>query len=247
MNVKTTYTFIHEIGQRANQEDSVFPDSGVAPVPELYLVCDGMGGHEGGEIASAAVCRGISSYIASNQSPVFALESFREALSAGYDALDAVDNGADQKMGTTLTFARFHQGGCLVAHIGDSKIYHVRPSQRRILYVSRDHSIVNDLILLGEITPEEAKDYPGKNIITRAMMPNTGRRDKAEAKEIADVLPGDYFFLCSDGIMENHTDQDILDLCCLGMSDLEKMEALRNNTVSNKDNHTAMLIKVLSI
>lgn len=248
MNIKTTYLSIHELGQRGNQEDNIYPSSGAAAaVPELYIVCDGMGGHEGGEVASDAICEGFSSYLESHPSEVFSREEFKAALDAAYDLLDSRDNGNPSKMGTTLTMLRFHQGGCLAAHVGDSRIYQIRPSQRRILYVSRDHSLVNDLILLGEITPEEASSYPGKNVITRALMPNCDRRDKGDVHELTDILPGDYFYMCTDGMLENIDDNGLLEIICKRGEDQEKISALLENSANNRDNHSAMLIRVLSV
>ena len=81
-----------------------------------------------------------------------------------------------------------------MAHIGDSRVYHLRPGQG-ILFETRDHSLVNDLIKVGELTPEAAKDFPQKNVITRVMQPNQERRARADIKEITDVRPGDYFFM----------------------------------------------------
>ena len=150
---------IYELGQRSNQEDSIFPVSGeVTAEDRLFIVCDGMGGHESGEVASQTVCQTMSEYILSQTSPegAFTDEQFNEALNAAYDSLDQKDNGAAKKMGTTMTLLKFHSGGCLLAHIGDSRIYHIRPSERYIFH-TRDHSLINDLYDIGEITLEEMK------------------------------------------------------------------------------------------
>lgn len=238
---------IYELGKRANQEDCIYPQDG-KDSEGLFIVCDGMGGHEKGEVASATVCEVMSSYIGNHfkDKDEFTKEDFLEALSAAYDALDKKDDGSEKKMGTTLVFLKFHDGGCLAAHIGDSRIYHVRPSAKRILYVSRDHSLVNELVALGEMTPEEAKTSKQKNIITRAMQPGQERRSKADIRIIDDIRKGDYFYLCTDGMLEHTEDREILNILCMkDRTDEDKMEIFKKLTEENRDNHSAFLIRVM--
>lgn len=237
---------IHELGKRTNQEDSIYPaDGGYSD--GLFILCDGMGGHEKGEVASSTVCEVMSRYVKENCSGEFTETDFRNALSAAYDALDAKDDGSDRKMGTTLAFLKFHDGGYLAAHIGDSRIYHIRPSSKEILYVSRDHSLVNELVALGEMTPEEAKSSKQKNVITRAMQPGQERRSKAEIRMIEDVRDGDYFYICSDGMLERTEDVEILNVLLMDdRTDDEKIGIFRKVTEDNRDNHSAFLIRVTS-
>ena len=108
---------LQELGQRTNQEDSLFPALGRSTSDDrLFVLCDGMGGHEKGEVASATVCATLSRVILSAWHPgeVLSDELFLQALSAAYDALDAKDNGEERKMGTTLTFLCLHAGGATV-------------------------------------------------------------------------------------------------------------------------------------
>ena len=90
------------------------------------------------------------------------------ALDAAYQKLDRADDMASKKMGTTLCLILFHRGGLTAMHIGDSRIYPLRPSARKLIYQSKDHSLVYDLYQAGEITYEEIATSPQKNIITRA-------------------------------------------------------------------------------
>lgn len=143
---------LQELGQRANQEDSLFPALGkVTSGDRLFVLCDGMGGHEKGEVASATVCEQISRTILSQWRADEPLSDdlFRQALAAAYDALDAKDDGAERKMGTTMTFLCLHAKGATVAHIGDSRVYQLRPASKHspahIVFHTRDHSLVNDL------------------------------------------------------------------------------------------------------
>ena len=239
-----------EIGQRANQEDYMYPAPGtVNDDDRCFVLCDGMGGHDSGEVASQAVCDAMGRYVKDNCSSnaIFTGDDLRAALAAAYDALDACDTHAVKKMGTTMTFAKFHEGGCLVAHMGDSRVYHMRPSVG-ILFETRDHSLVNDLIKVGELTEEDARDFKQKNVITRCMQPNTEYRSRADIKEIVDIRPGDYIFMCSDGVNEvmesRHLANVILDP---SYTDEEKVNIIKGNTVEAKDNHTAYLIHVLDV
>ena len=249
MEYKLRVLSMHELGQRANQEDYMYPVPGTATDDDrCFVLCDGMGGHDSGEVASQAVCETMGGYVKNNcPAGVFTPDDLRAALDAAYDALDARDTHAAKKMGTTMTFANFHEGGCLVAHMGDSRVYHMRPSVG-ILFETRDHSLLNDLIKVGELTEETAKDFKQKNVITRCMQPNNERRSRADIKEITDIRPGDYIFMCSDGVNEvmesRHLANVILDS---SFTDEEKMRIITDNTTEARDNHTAYLIHVLDV
>lgn len=243
---------IYKKGARTNQEDAIFPKLGEATENDrLFILCDGMGGHEAGEVASQAVCQTMSDHILSqgNAEGVFTEDMFNDALQAAYDSLDEKDRAEDgKKMGTTMTFVKFHAGGCMVAHIGDSRIYHIRPSEKEILYVSRDHSLVRDLYELGEITWEEMKTSKQKNIITRAMQPHQAKRARADVRNISDIRPGDYFFMCSDGMLEEMEDNNLLNILSDDKtSDEEKVYILTEVSKDSRDNHSAHLIHVLEV
>ena len=241
---------MQELGKRDNQEDSIFPPLSDGPSGgSLFILCDGMGGHAAGEVASSTVCEAMSQYIAAHprEDGLFDESDFDAAMDAAYNALDAKDTEDEKKMGTTLTFAKFHAGGCFTAHIGDSRIYQVRPSEKRILHVTRDHSLVNDLITLGEMTPEEAKNSRQKNVITRAVQPHQERRTPAECLNITDIEVGDIFYLCSDGMLEQTEDDIIVNTLSLQRPLEDIIEILRGATRENKDNHSAHLIRVEAI
>ena len=253
MNYKLKVISASELGKRTNQEDSIYPEAGKSDDGNgLFILCDGMGGHESGEVASSTVCEVMSRHInESSSEAIFTESDFKEALSAAFDALDEKDNGTDKKMGTTMTFLKFHEGGCMMAHIGDSRIYHIRPSEygeARILHVTRDHSLVNDLVAIGELTPEQAKVSRQRNVITRAMQPSMENRPKADITHITDVRPGDYFYMCSDGMLEQMDDMELADVLSMDShSDEEKMEMLLSLTAENKDNHSFHMIHVIGV
>lgn len=250
MKFTLSYNSLNELGPREKQEDSIYPKVGSVHPEDLFVVCDGIGGHDRGEIASGAVCEALFKYVKEHCDPKGSFEDsdFLGALSAAYDALDVRDKGEEKKIGTTMTFLKFHKDGCFAAHIGDSRIYHIRPSEakdEKIKYVTRDHSLVNDLIAVGELMPEQAETFKYKNIITRSMQPNLARRPKAEIRHIKDVKADDYFFMCTDGMLDNITDADLISVISNNrMSDREKMARLKFLSKDSQDNHSAHLIHV---
>lgn len=238
---------IFELGKRDNQEDALFPSLGEANSSNnLFIVCDGMGGHEHGEVASNTIANALSEEILKRYSEdeVFEDHLFYEALNEAYLKLDEQDKGRRSNMGTTMVMVLFHRGGAFVANIGDSRIYHIRPSENKILYKSRDHSLVFELFQAGEITKEEMATHPRRNVITRAMKPGEDSRSEADITHITDVCPGDFFYLCSDGMIESMTDEEILSLLTSDMSNEDRIIMLTQATVDNSDNHTAYLLQV---
>lgn len=247
-----------EIGLKDNQEDFLWPLPNAVTVDDrVFLMCDGMGGHDNGELASKTAATALGKYLTSHPSPdgIVTKAMFEQALAYGYDELDKVDNGAVKKMGTTMTCLVLHRGGALVAHIGDSRVYHIRPSladehgRSGIIYQSADHSLVNDLLRSGEITEEEAADFPQKNVITRAMQPHLERRYKADILNIDDVQAGDYFFLCCDGVLEQLTNDTLGEILKnQTLDDNAKINAIKKVCDGKThDNYTCWLIPVLDV
>lgn len=242
---------IHELGKRANQEDSIYPIEGKATENDrLFLLCDGMGGHEHGEVASQSICKSLSSFLLQHAVASEGLEDklLSDAFAYAYEELDKLAIAGDtRQMGTTLTLLYFHSNGCTAAHIGDSRIYHLRPSSHTILYKSRDHSLVYDLYQAGELTYEEMKTFPQKNVITRAMIAGDRSHPKPDVIHISDIQPGDYFYICSDGMLEQMEDGELLDVFSANVRDEEKRQMLISETSDNKDNHSAYIVHIKEV
>lgn len=242
---------IHELGKRANQEDSIYPIEGKATENDrLFLLCDGMGGHEHGEVASQSICKSLSSFLLQHAVASECLEDklLSDALAYAYEELNKLAIAGDtHQMGTTLTLLYFHSNGCTAAHIGDSRIYHLRPSSHTILYKSRDHSLVYDLYQAGELTYEEMKTFPQKNVITRAMIAGDRNHPKPDVIHISDIQPGDYFYICSDGMLEQMEDEELLDVFSANVRDEEKRQMLISETSENKDNHSAYIVHIKEV
>jgi protein phosphatase len=231
---------IHEIGQRDNQEDAI-----VQWDNRLFILCDGMGGHEKGEVASQTVCQSLATWFENNitSDEPFTDNQLREALEYTYLQLDQYADGNLKQMGTTLTLLYINMQGVTAAHMGDSRIYHIRPNNGT-LYQSRDHSLVFDLFQAGEITYEEMATFPQKNIVTRAMTPGEDNRMRPDIIHITDIQPNDYFYMCSDGMMEKMTNNELLTLFSADMDDKMKVGQLKMATNQNFDNHTAWIIHI---
>jgi protein phosphatase len=242
---------IHELGRRQNQEDAIYPlPNQVNCDHRVFVVCDGMGGLDKGEVASEAVCKTLGRVAETilHTLGTFTDDDLAHCMSAAYEALDAADTDNEAAMGTTMTFLCFHEQGCLVAHIGDSRIYHLRPSlgaQRGVLFRSRDHSLVHQLYEMGEISYNDMAKYPKKNIILKGMQPHQVERIRPSMAHIGTVWPGDYFLLCTDGMLEKMDDEQLMAL--LGDTTLtleQKTQQLVEMTSGNSDNHSAYLIQV---
>ena len=234
---------IHEIGQRPNQEDSIIQWDN-----RLFVLCDGMGGHEKGEVASQTVCQSLASWFEQNVNPddPFTDDQLCEALEYAYQQLDQYADGNPKQMGTTLTLSYIHAQGVTAAHIGDSRIYHIRP-EVGVLYQSRDHSLVFDLFQAGEITYEEMATFPQKNMVTRAMTPGEDKRMRPDIIHITDIQPDDYFYMCSDGMLEQMSNDELVSILSSDVSDVEKLQQLIAATSNNQDNHSAWIIHIKDV
>lgn len=250
IHLSKSYSF-HQLGQRPNQEDARYPDSDtIDKTQQFFVVCDGVGGSEKGEVASATVCASISDFLSRvNLADVYFDKSMlSKVVDAAYDALDKASKKINGDMGTTMTFICFHKGGCTMAHIGDSRIYQIRPSVG-IVYRSEDHSLVNTMVHNGAITPEQAINHPQSNVITRCMEPTDEDESRSMATVIntKDIEAGDYFLLCTDGVLHKVSDNKLAEVICSDKGAKDKIETLSKLSASSSDNNTAILINVDSV
>ena len=178
--------------KRKINEDSVL----AAPERALWAVADGMGGHDAGEVASAMVVEALQALPES--------DDLDGTVSAAIEALGGVNQqlirlartqSSDRTIGTTIVGLAIADGAYRCFWAGDSRAYRLRDGQ--IARISRDHSLVQDLIDAGMLTPEEAERHENANVITRAV----GVADDIRVEVVSgDVLPGDQFVLASDGL-----------------------------------------------
>lgn len=240
-----------ETGGRSNNEDSIFPANGTATTSNrLFLVCDGVGGEHKGEVASALACKSMNDYFAKMPSANLTLENVKEALGVtlrNFEGIERNDPGT-HGMATTMTLLNLQENGVALAHLGDSRIYQIR--QGRIIFKTKDHKWVNELIQSGVITEEQAKDHPKRNVITRVV--SAGRHDEPEFALIQDIKPNDYFFMCSDGVLEQLYDE-LLEYHLRANPDNEAdaseiMDVIKEECDGKtNDNFSAYLIKIATV
>jgi len=237
---------LNETGGRSNNEDAVYPSKGIALSDSgLFMVCDGVGGAEKGEIASELAIQSIRDFFQKNPF-IGSYQSYLERVI--YYTQERFDDYLDahpqaKGMGTTLTLLYFSSSGALLAHIGDSRIYHIRAGN--ILFQTDDHSLVNSLVKNNIITPEEALAHPQRNVITRAIQGNSVSKVKADVTMITDLRPGDYFFLCSDGILEKVSNDILCSILSKKITNDEKIAEIYNQCFGQtRDNFSAYLVQV---
>jgi serine/threonine protein phosphatase PrpC len=221
---------------REGNEDSVFPESsGSASGPVILMVADGMGGAVAGEVASGIAVTVASAEDAPN--PVSPEERVAAANEAVGDAVSADASLAG--MGTTLTLVKLNEDATLdLAHVGDSRAYVLRDDEMQQL--TTDHTLVNELIELGRITPEEAESHPHRHLITRVL----GLGPVGIDTKNMELEDGDRILLCSDGLTTMVSDFGIHQILAAG----EGVEATvwslieHANTAGGVDNTTVVVI-----
>ena len=234
------------IGRRRdmNQDYMYTSTTPVGSLPNLFVVADGMGGHNAGEYASRFTVDKMVEVISQNrqQEPVAAM---KEALTEANSQL-LEEAGADPSksgMGTTVVAATVIGDLLHVANIGDSRLYVI--DHEAIRQITRDHSLVEEMVRLGEMDKAAAKVHPDKNIITRAI--GVTRELAVDFFEV-ELRPGDMILLCSDGLTNMVEDEEIKEIVLEQKNIVEKAEKLIKTANENggKDNITVVLIEPFS-
>ncbi len=239
---------LHEKGQRLGNEDYIYPvslDAITANQHKLFVVCDGVGGAEKGEEASRIVCESFAESL-DGLDNVYA-HDFERALEMAENRMDAfVEAYPDADgMATTLALLVFDIEGAKISHIGDSRVYQIRDGQVR--FKTSDHSLVNEMVINNIITAEEAVTHPKRNVVSRAIM-GSQRPTKMDTTLIADLKPGDYFFLCTDGILESVSDTALVSILSQSSTDEQKMlDISKLCNEHSRDNFSAYLVCVKDV
>ncbi|MFH1653482.1 MAG: protein phosphatase 2C domain-containing protein [Pseudomonadota bacterium] len=261
--------------ERKDNQDYYFTDE----KSQLYLVADGMGGLEGGAYASKfaseltlKLIRSIDSLFSSDGEPMKDIsiqpddledspnDDYEEILQTMikeiHDGLiDETDRMAFEKMGCTLVLVLLRNKKAYVLNVGDSPCYLY--SEQTLRQVTRSHSKVDQMVRDGEITKEEAKVHPKRNVITRCL---GGQKDKAKADiHVMPYYKNDRFFLCTDGVTKVLSDEEIESFLKIKdskkaidqmMAAIKKAPPERSSTSGRiilKDNATAMIVDVVSL
>lgn len=198
---------IYETGcVRKNNEDSLL----VLSEFNLFAVADGMGGHNAGEVASKLAIDRLKQnaldlpFISIDDLLQWMQDSIGDANRDVYEASLQAEEMAG--MGTTLTTLVMKEKKAVIGHVGDSRIYLWRDKVLSLL--SEDHSMVNELVRLGQLTEEEAKDHPRKNVLSRAL--GVERTVKVDCFQL-EIQQGDVFLLCTDGFTNMIEDEEIVE------------------------------------
>ena len=208
----------------------------------LFLVCDGMGGAKAGEVASGLAADAFLNCMANLWKEQRKPETFKDQLLEAYDQVNEVVYDASRSnedyagMGTTMVCALCGENQAIIGNVGDSRAYCI--DRDGISQITVDHSLVQMMVTRGELTPEQAKTYPGKNLITRAV----GTEPVVMCDIIhTEVTKGDYLLLCSDGLSNMMDDQEILfevvhgaqkEDCCQRLLNIAKNRGAPDNVTS---------------
>ena len=194
---------------RPNNEDAVLAERADSPVAErrgvLCVVADGMGGHAAGEVASSLAVQTTRQHFYASDDPENGA-ALREAISAANEAVwrEAQRSPDKAGMGCTLSAAVVRGDEVVVGHVGDSRAYLVRRAD--ITQITTDHSWVAEQVRAGALTPEQARQHPRRNVITRAI----GQRASVEVEIYRFcAASGDAIVLCSDGLTSVVEDDEI--------------------------------------
>jgi len=251
MNITIQKPFsISEIGKRFNNEDSIYPNDEVVSLNNrLFLVCDGVGGSNKGEVASSIACDSIQTYFRSfvDTEKAFDPQFIEKSVRYTETRFDEYvrDNPSARGMATTLCLLYFAPEGVYLTHAGDSRIYQFRNG--KILFKTEDHSLVNAMVKTGKINPKEAEKHPQKNVIYRAIQ---GSHSPVEIDviKITDVLPDDEFLMCTDGVTEVWSDDDLCKIFSTNISSEEKINTIKESCRNKaQDNYSAYLIPISEV
>lgn len=215
----------------------------------LLVMADGMGGHKGGEIAAEVACQAAATAFNSSQFPIKDAPQFLRSvvIQCQADVIQAgMDHAPEIEPKTTLVLCLIQNGEAIWAHVGDSRVYIIR--EEVILEQTIDHSSVERLFQLGQITAAEKSSHPSRNLVTQCM----GSRNNLPRPSISDFVtlyPHDVLLLCSDGFWGQLNDQDIK----RGFSQLNMnicLDALASQAESNayprSDNISAIAFRWIS-
>ncbi len=231
-----------DIGQRrqVNQDYVYASVESVGNLPNLFVVADGMGGHNAGDYASSCAVQELVDTIKKNAdyNPVKIIRYGME--SANLKVLDEAGKSEERKgMGTTMVVATIIGNYVYVANVGDSRLYVIHQG---IHQITKDHSLVQEMVRMGELREEEARDHPDKNIITRAL--GVARSLDVDFFDL-EIGPDTMILMCSDGLSNMVTNEEIADLLERPGNVKEKGKALIHlaNANGGKDNIAVVLIE----
>ena len=227
---------------RSNNEDAY----GIFPDVNLYIVADGLGGHAGGEVASRLAVDIIGSEIAGASATFEIREIMQRAIQSANSIIQkkAEEDSSLHGMGTTVVVVSLNENKAVVAHVGDSRAYLIRKDI--ITQITKDHTVVEEYIRIGIMTPKDALYHPSRRILSRAV----GTEGVANADfESIRIQAGDVLLLCTDGLTNMLSDKEILQAVSELRPDSERITSRLIELANNNggiDNITVITLCVLS-
>jgi serine/threonine protein phosphatase PrpC len=220
--------------QRRANEDSLLARS------PLFVVADGMGGAQAGEVASRIAVESFQPGLASPQQPELELAELAQVANSRIHERSH-SNAEHAGMGTTLTAVYVGEQEIAIAHVGDSRAYCLRDGE--LLRLTDDHSLVDELLRQGRLTPEEAIEHPQRSVITRALGPEG--RVEVDTRSFQ-ARPDDVYLLCSDGLTTMLSEQTITEILVASPRLRDAGEALiaAANDAGGRDNITVLLLRL---
>ncbi|HET8928494.1 MAG TPA: protein phosphatase 2C domain-containing protein [Microbacterium sp.] len=216
-------------------------DAMLAEFP-LFVVADGMGGHIGGEIASTSTIDRLRAVVENGS---ITPKTIEKALSRAVKDIVSHPETTDEGTGTTLTGVFLDAAGAdetwVTLNIGDSRVYLLRDGT--LVQITTDHSVVQELVAAGRLSPEEAENHPYGNVITRAVGPS----DAVTPDYVRlDVVDGDRFVICSDGLTKELTDYGIQHFLGEHADPVEAVRGMLDAALENggRDNITIIVLNV---
>ena len=234
-----------DVGQRRkmNQDYVFVSENPVGNLPNLFVVADGMGGHNAGDYASSHAVQTLVDEIR-RDADFNPIKVIRHAIeTANTEILDRSRSDENLRgMGTTMVVCTIVGHYAYVANVGDSRLYVV---QGEIHQVTKDHSLVQEMVRMGEIKPEEARNHPNKNVITRAV--GVEKEVNIDFFDLR-IRKGDKILLCSDGLSNMLEDNEIREIVTSGGDVEERARKLITaaNQNGGKDNISVVLVEPLS-
>ena len=227
---------------RANNEDAFYVNNnGPKPLENLYIIADGMGGHNAGDVASSRSISEFCNYVSNNPHIVYTEDYLAAALIDANSRIHASAIAAPHLlgMGTTFSVCTIDKNNMYYAHVGDSRIYVI--NNQKMLQITKDHSLVAEMAEKGMITEEEARHHPDKNVITRAIGTDSYVNVDKGYFPLDDVS---YILMCSDGLTNMVSDADIKSIIASDIDTCDKVDKLvfYANQAGGDDNISVVLV-----